>query len=150
MGTTVISDDGNTYLHILVQKIWGKYFREDVFRTSICQSTKGLAFDTRVGHRFSTVSCIQHGKGRTSDRWLIPQKRAIYAHDDVIKWKPFLRYWPFARGIHRLPVNSLHKGQWRGALMVSLICVWIIVWVNNREAGDLRRHHAHYDDTVMY
>ena len=23
-------------------------------------------------------------------------------------------------------------------------------WVNNREAGDLRCHHAHYDITVMY
>ena len=22
-------------------------------------------------------------------------------------------------------------------------------WVNNREAGDLRRHHIHYDVTVM-
>ena len=22
-------------------------------------------------------------------------------------------------------------------------------WVNNHEAGDLRRHHAHYDITVM-
>ena len=38
-------------------------------------------------------------------------------HDDVIKWKHFSRYWPFVRGIHRLPVNSPHKGQWRGALM---------------------------------
>ena len=27
-------------------------------------------------------------------------------HDDVIKWKHFPRYWPFARGIHRSPVNS--------------------------------------------
>ena len=32
---------------------------------------------------------------------------------------------------------------------VSLICVWINGWVNNREAGDLRRYHAHYDATVM-
>ena len=32
-------------------------------------------------------------------------------HDDVIKWKHFLRYWPFVRGIHRSPVNSSHKGQ---------------------------------------
>ena len=24
-----------------------------------------------------------------------------------------------------------------------------IGWVNNLEAGDLRRHRAHYDDTVM-
>ena len=41
--------------------------------------------------------------------------------DDVIKWKHFQRYWPFVRGIHRSPVNSPHKGQWRGALMFSLI-----------------------------
>ena len=40
-------------------------------------------------------------------------------HDDVIKWKYFPRYWPFQRGIHRLPVGSPHKGQWRGALMLS-------------------------------
>ena len=53
------------------------------------------------------------------------------------------------RGIHRSPVNSLHKGQWRGALMFSLICVWINGWSNNREAGDLRRYRAHYDVTVM-
>ena len=43
-------------------------------------------------------------------------------HDDVIKWKYFPCYWPFVRGIHRSPVNSPHKGQWRGALMFSLIC----------------------------
>ena len=66
-------------------------------------------------------------------------------HDDVIKWKHFPRYWPFVRGIHRSPVNSPHKGQWRGALMFTLICAGIIAWVNNREAGDLRRNRAHYD-----
>ena len=57
-------------------------------------------------------------------------------HDDVIKWKHFPRNWPFVRGIHRSPVNSPHKGHWRGALVLSLICVWINGWVNNREAGD--------------
>ena len=57
-------------------------------------------------------------------------------HDDVIKWKHFPRYWPFVRGIH-------------GALIFSLISVWINGWVNNREAGDLRRYHAHYDVGVM-
>ena len=52
-------------------------------------------------------------------------------HDDVIKWKYFPRYWPFVRGIHRSPVNSPYKGQYR-------------------EAGDLIRYHrAHYDVTVM-
>ena len=48
-----------------------------------------------------------------------------------------------------VPVNSPHKGQWRGALMFSLICVWINGWVNNREAGHLRRHRGHYDVIVM-
>ena len=70
-------------------------------------------------------------------------------HDDVIKWKHLPRFWPFVRGIHRSPVNSPHKGQWRGALMFSLICAWINGWVNNREAGDLRSHRAHYIITVM-
>ena len=28
-------------------------------------------------------------------------------------------------------------------LMLSLICVWINGWVNNGEAGDLRRYRAH-------
>ena len=65
------------------------------------------------------------------------------------KWKHFPRYWPFVRGIHRSPVNSPHKGHWRGALIFSLICVWISGWVNNLEAGDLRRYYAHYDVIVM-
>ena len=54
----------------------------------------------------------------------------------------FLRYWPFVRG-------SPPKGQWRGALMFSLIFAWINGSVNKREAGDWRRHRAHYDLNVM-
>ena len=72
----------------------------------------------------------------------------LSAHD-VIKWKHFPRYWPFVRGIHRSPVNSRHTGQWRWAWKFSLICAWINVWVNNRKAGDLIRHRANYDVTVM-
>ena len=61
----------------------------------------------------------------------------------------FPHYWPFVRGIHRSSLNSPHKGQWRGALMFSLICAWSNGWVNTREAGDLRRYRAHYDVVVM-
>ena len=46
-------------------------------------------------------------------------------HDDVNKWQDFPRYWPFVLGIHRSPVNSPHKGQWRGAFMISLVCAGI-------------------------
>ena len=87
---------------------------------------------------------IWHRQGRVHhahSRYLYMGKH----HDDVIKWKHFPRYWPFVRGIQRFPVNSPHKGQWHGALMFSLICVWINGWVNNREAVDLRRYLAHYD-----
>ena len=48
------------------------------------------------------------------------------------------------------PGEFPHKGQWRGALMFSLICTWINGWVNNREAGDLRPIRTHYDVCVMY
>ena len=66
-------------------------------------------------------------------------------HDDVIKWRHFPRYWPFVRGMH-----PWHKSQWRGALMLSLIYAWTNGGASNREAGDLRRHRAHYDVTVMF
>ena len=61
-------------------------------------------------------------------------------HDDVTN---FPRYCPFVQGIDRSPVND-----------AELWCFlwsahWINGWVNNREAGDLRRHCANYDVIVM-
>ena len=95
------------------------------------------------------VSILYHIKECSSQAgWMSPLLHTN-EHDDVIKWKHFPRYWPFVRAIHRWPVNFPHKGQWRWALMFSLICSWIKGWVNNVEAGDLRRHRAHYDVTVM-
>ena len=88
------------------------------------------------------LTLLEHTIRRRTAKWM-------NNHDDVIKWKHFPRNWPFVRGIHRSPVNSPHKGQWRGALIFSLICVWINDWVNNREAGDLRRYRAHYDVVIM-
>ena len=76
-------------------------------------------------------------------------KWGMSSQDEVIKWKHFLGYWLFVRGIHWSQVNSPQNGQWRRALMFSLICAWINDWVNNREAGDLRCHRAHYNITVM-
>ena len=70
--------------------------------------------------------------------------------DDVIKWKHYLRHWPFVRGIHRWPVDSPHKGQWRGALMFSLIYARTNDSANNLDIGDLRRYRTHYDVNVMW
>ena len=71
------------------------------------------------------------------------------AHDDVIKWKLFPCYWPFVRGIQRWPVDSLPKGQWRGAFLISLMCAWTNGLENSRDSGDLRRLAAHCDVIVM-
>ena len=103
------------------------------------------------------ISSTESQTSKPHDCWLnrlfrrIPKKttKLRVTHHAVIKWKQFPRYWPFVRGIYRSPVNSPHKGQWRGASMFSLICAWINNWVNNREAGDLRRHRAHHDVIVM-
>ena len=86
---------------------------------------------------------------RASDFFLI--WRDIHISDTWWRhqWKHFSRYWPFVRGIHRWPVDSPHKGQWRRDLVFSLICTWTNGWANNRNASDMRRHHAHHDVKVM-
>ena len=102
------------------------------------------------------MSLLIHTGNQANLYWLVNGAPGIvvhtvwyfHLHDGVIKWKYFPRYWSFVRGIHRSPVNSPHKGQWRGALMFSLI--WTGGWANNRDAGDLRRHCSHYDVTVMH
>ena len=83
------------------------------------------------------------GENTLNDKYNI-----IIQHDDAIKWKHFPRNWLFVLGIHRSPVNSPHKGQWRGALIFFLIWVRINDSVNNHEAGDLRRYRAHHDVIV--
>ena len=77
------------------------------------------------------------------------QDWASYKHDDVIKLKHFPRYWPFVRGVPRSPVNFPHTSQWRGALYVFFDPRMDKGLSTPRYAGDLKRHHAHYDVTVM-
>ena len=74
----------------------------------------------------------------------------MICHDDVIKWNIFRVTGPLCgefTGHRWIPRTEV---QWRGALIFSLICAWINGWVNNGEAGDLRRHRPHYDVTVMF
>ena len=78
------------------------------------------------------------------------QEEVLMQHGDVIKWKHLPRYWPFVPGIHWSLVNFPHKGQWWRVLMFSLICAWTNGWADHRYAGDLRRHRAFYDITVMF
>ena len=51
--------------------------------------------------------------------------------------------------------NSLVTGEFptqrpvTQSFQISLICAWINGRENNLEAGDFKRHRAHYDVTVM-
>ena len=87
------------------------------YRAYIFKSQMTCNILKKMGHPWMLPSrhCWDNYPGTLS--WI-----QVSAHDDSIKWKHFPRYWPFVRGIHRSQVNSPHKGQWRGALMFSLIC----------------------------
>ena len=89
-----------------------------------CNSARFTAGTLAVVYSTAQGANIKH-----AELGIIPYHRVSILHDDVIKWKHFPRYWPFVRGIHRSPVNSPHKGQWRGAFDVFV--AWINGCVNN-------------------
>ena len=136
-----------------------RYNHFDMVRVFTDRMPNILAFDVySIKHVANCMQNISYGYSNGSVKhisdselefvgWLIWLfwKKNRQNHDDVIKWKHFPRYWPFVRGIHRSPVNSPHKGQWRGALMF-----FICAWINARGAGGLRRYRAHYDVIGMF
>ena len=90
-----------------------------------------------------------NGEKRMNDRRTYGQTIPLPFTHMITSSNGNICYWPFVRGIHRSPVDSPHKGQWRGALIFSLISAWINGWANNRDAGDLRCQRAQYHVTVM-
>ena len=103
--------------------------------------------DESLSYSFKQIST---GKHSLHISWRSTPLLLLYFHDDVIKRKYFPRCWLFVRGIHRSPVDFPNKGQRHWAMMFSLICAWTNGWVNNQDAGDLRRHRTHFDVTVMW
>ena len=102
--------------------------------------------------QYRVAGVLTHYISRFSETWIrFPRFRL---KDDFLAWwrhqmETFSELLALCAGKSLVPVNSLHKGQWCGALMFSLICARINDWLNNREAGDLRRYRGHYDVIVM-
>ena len=107
----------------------------EVSNGSRCNSLKHRAILWWTVFRLSQTLYLKTVEGASNIVWI--SSHTWWRH----QMETFSAYCPFVRGIH--------KGQWRGALMFSVICVWINNWVNNREAGDLRRHRGHYDVNGM-
>ena len=86
----------------------------------------------------------------------------FYPQNWTITWwrhhmETFFALLVFCLGIFRSPVNSPHKGQWRGALMFSVICAWIRYskeswgWRLKTPSSQLWRHsNAEIYDEVTY
>ena len=73
---------------------------------------------------------------------IIPNE--LMLHDDVIKFSALL-----AICAGNSPVNGEFPAQRPVTRSFDVFCVWINGWVNNREAGDLRRYRVHCDVIVM-
>ena len=81
---------------------------------------------------------------------LLKERVREYRGTEQITRVHIVSWWPVTSWLHhQMEKKSLHKGQSRGALRFSLICAWTSGWTNKREVGDLRRHRAYYDVTVM-
>ena len=131
---------------LLPEIICSQHFAPHVFNVWLCAPVVLVFPFPVVFIKYSKVVFVLY---QCTLKQVVGSPYVAAKHDDVIKWKHFPRYWPFVRGIHRSPVNSQHKGQWHGALIFTLILLWRNGGVNNREAGDLRRHRAHYGVIVM-
>ena len=96
------------------------------------------------------VRGIHRSPVNSPHKW--PVTRKMFPFDDVImKYNPCRAESILAWWHHQMETLSAllalfeftghrwispTKGQWRGALTLSLICAWTNGWVNNRDAGD--------------
>ena len=122
-----------SYLTVLYREFIASAYRRlytmaDISRTTFVNACKKGYFQSKCSPKFLSTARIDNMAALVCVMaWHIcvvkTEGGARQRHKDVITWKHFPRYWPFVRGIHRSPVNSPHKGQWRGAVMLSLICV---------------------------
>ena len=90
--------------------------------------------------------CLNEVVSAQRIRWIIFDCRQSLSFFWITWWRHQMGTFS---ALPALCAENPHKGLWRGALIFSLKCVWINSWVNNRGAGDLRRHRAHYDVSVM-
>ena len=110
-----------------------------------CGITKLLWIRGTIGSfrvLYASIGFLRHG-------WMIIFHRMLMLSWWRHQMETFSALLAICAGNSPVPVNYPHKGQWRGALMFSLICTRINGWVNNGEAGDLRRYRGHYDVIVM-
>ena len=72
----------------------------------------------RLQMKFPTLSFTYWHIARAPNAWW------------CLQMETFPRHWPFVQGIHWWPLNSPHKGHWRGASMFYYdVTVMVLVWL---------------------
>ena len=102
----------NTKLHP-TGTIWCNYL--SILYVCFCERL--LLYQNRCQHK--KIQVVREGGE------MLPHEAALCLPSHIMtssNGNIFRATGPFVRGIHRSPVNSRHKGQWRGDLMFSLIC----------------------------
>ena len=122
-----------------------------VMERSFAQKIKQSKLSKNVKHFPDYFPNYSHSHGT---RLTCLRVKFCYTSSKTLSWwrhqmETCSAYWPFVRGIHRSLVNSPHKGQRCGALMFSLVCVWLNGGKSIVRLVILRRSCAHYDVIVM-
>ena len=125
-------------------------------QVTLCDLNLTLLFLIRTERGKMTMKMkgvgMSRGRGRSMERHVINARLNCQCHDfwSCICW--FIRN----RNFDYIPdmMTSANGCIFRvtgllWALMVSLICAWRNGWTSYRDPGDLRRHRAHYDVTLM-
>ena len=91
-------------------KLLGKMYRYELDPASIVERYRGDTIPSTDGRTdkvkpVSPFNFVEAGVYNDGSFYYM-----LILHDDVIKGKHFLRYWPFVRGIHRSPENFPHEG----------------------------------------
>ena len=118
---------------------------EDILKIIRRSFIHGRGHDVLVIGMTVGIRCTVMSRTQTEERETIKHTAFMMTSSNG----NFFRVTGPLEGIHRWPVDSPHQGQWRWALMFSLICVRTKGWANNRATGDLRRHRAHYGATII-
>ena len=124
------------------------FIHENALENVACEMTaifsRGLEWVKGIGFDRQQLS-------KLLSRVTAKPKLVLYIDSETLNiwWRHLLETFSallaLCAGTSAVTKNSPHKGQWRGAVMFSLICAWTNGWVN---ASDFRRHRGHYDVTL--
>ena len=155
-GTFRVSSDCTFYFTVICRR-WGQERSSEVWPWIQCGS---VIARKNIYHRYlSKVNNFRRSSKQLYKAFMLKISihhriwRIVIPNSNLKKKKIYSKEWK-----KMFFFNIFYMEQMEYVVLVvisratdtlSLICAWTNGWVNNREAGELRRHRAHYYVTVM-